>query len=103
MITVKSVSAINNKKGLNIANKKNVWGKIGHESYRTYDTWLQSIGMDEVYKEFLQEYILPLGSCAFGEIGKDYKDIKETEKKLEAKIGYNELVDHIYNNIKRID
>tara|TARA_B100001750_G_C15510020_1_gene602970 strand:+ start:94 stop:981 length:888 start_codon:yes stop_codon:yes gene_type:complete len=24
-------------------------------------------------------------------------------KKLEAKIGYNELVDHIYNNIKRID
>ena len=83
---------------LHMANIKNDWGRVGHEQYRTYDTWLQSIGMDEVYKEFLQEYILPLGSCAFGEIGKDYKDIKETENfiaKYPANHAHSALQVHI--------
>ena len=42
------------------ANKLNMWGKMGHTSYRTNDTWLRNIGLDDVYNAFIDEYIIDL-------------------------------------------
>ena len=61
------------------ANTKHDWGRIGHQEYRTYDTWLESLGLDKVYKVFLQEYVLPLAEHVYGEVGNDFKNIDKTE------------------------
>ena len=45
---------------IEITNKLNLWGKFGHESYRTNDTWLRNIGLDDVYNEFINEYMIDL-------------------------------------------
>ena len=45
---------------IDYANKLNMWGKMGHTSYRTNDTWLRHIGMDDVWNDFLSEYVIDL-------------------------------------------
>ena len=45
---------------IEVTEKLNLWGKFGHESYRTNDTWLRNIGLDDLYNEFIDEYIIDL-------------------------------------------
>jgi len=52
-------------KVVKMANDLNLWGKMGHESYRTNDTWLRNIGLDDVYNEFIDEYIVDLVEYAY--------------------------------------
>ena len=50
---------------LRMADKKNDWGKIGHEHYTTYDTWLESLGMNEAYSSFIEDYKHPLAQYVY--------------------------------------
>ena len=62
-----------------IANLKNDWGRVGHEEYRTFDTWLETLGMNKVYNSFIKDYITPLGEHVFGEVGNDFNDLSKVE------------------------
>jgi len=62
-----------------IANTQDHWGKVGHSQYRTYDTWLESIGLNDVYNKFLKEYIVPLAMNIYGGISGEMDLMTETE------------------------